>query len=265
MNNGTLVTNFVLDDFGQNSRLPYLISSEIKLTQLQHYKPNGSPTLFILSQKNLQIGQKFYEQMDAEAKRSSLITSRTLPNELPPVDQATGTIIIHHCNDKKFMAWLNLLAGKTVNRIYLDWFVPLKVFHPYSYSQGLLIKAFDNLPIKKAAEIQRKDLENTVHCSSFKLDYLSKQIYGLTPGRLLRIWRYFVLTEKFMTEEALLGIQPRRGRSPLRTVENDYCEALIRLLNISYTELRLAAKDQHWIAVWTAALRKSMQKFYAAP
>ncbi len=263
MINGKIVTTFVIDAIEQNSRLPFLVSSQATLQSIEKFKLNGKPAIFVLDQKNLVRGKNFLDRMDSESKKSSVITARMPVGQIPPCEQPAATIIIPHCDDRKFHLWLNLLAGKPVSNVYLDWFVPLKITQPYSYNQSLLVKAFDNIPLKNAQEIQRKHLEEAIHCSSFKLDYLSKQIYGMTPGKLLRIWRYFVLTNKFMALEGSLGDQSRRGKSPLRTIENDYCEALIRLLNLSYTELRLAAREEHWIAIWVAALRKALQSSFA--
>ncbi|MCA9731772.1 MAG: hypothetical protein H6696_17045 [Deferribacteres bacterium] len=262
MIHGNIATNIVFDDFGQYARLPFLISPQFKLHQLDEFSINGAPTVFIVNPQNINKSLEIFEQLPEEVRASSLITGRVEQGQKPPVEQARGTALIHHCSDKKFLTWINLVAGNEVNAIYLDWFVPLKVFPPYAYNENLLIRAFDSLPLKSANEIQRKYLEKTVHCSSFKLEYLCKQIYGMTPGRLLRIWRYFALTKKFMAEEARLGTNSRRGRSPLRTLENDYCEALIRLLKISYSDLRFAAQKEHWIAVWVAALRNEIEDYY---
>ncbi|KAA3659288.1 MAG: hypothetical protein DWQ10_09140 [Calditrichaeota bacterium] len=265
MNHGTMAINLVFDDFGEHSRLPFLTSPQFNLHHIDAYTPDNTPSIFIVDPSNADQSLALYEALPHKTKASSVVTGRVEPDERPPLEQPGGTIFIHNCNDKKFLTWINLIAARRVNFFYLDWFVPLRVSPPYTYNEGLLIKAFDSLPVKHANEIQRKYLEKTVHCSSFKLDYLCKQIYGITPGKLLRIWRYFALTHKFMIEEAQLGSQPRRGRSPLRTIENDYCEALIRLLKISYSDLRLAAQDQHWIALWVAALRKVTPEFYKTP
>ena len=262
MINGKIVTTFVIDADEQLSRFPFLVSPGTLVQSLEKYKVNGTPAIFVLRQDNLAYGQKFLEEMAPDSRRSSVITTRMAAGKSPPCDQLPATIMIPHCNDRKFQVWLNLLAGRNITHVDWDWFVPLKITTPYSYNQARLVKAFDNIPLKNAPDVQRKYLEQAIHCSSFKLDYLSKQIYGMTPGKLLRIWRYFVLTNSFMAYESRIGDRSRRGKSPLRMIENDYCEALIRLLNLSYTELRLAARNQHWVAIWVAAPRKTLQNFY---
>lgn len=263
MLNGKIVPTFVIDIEAQHARLPLFTAPGIQVQSLARYEVNGVPAIFVLQQGNLSKGKNFIKQMDPASRRASVITARMPFGEIPPRNQPHATIIIPHCNDRKFQVWLNLLAGRNITHVYLDWFVPLKITTPYTYNQSLLIKTFDNIPFRNAPDIQRKHLQQAIHCSSFKLDYLSKQIYGMTPGKLLRIWRYFVLTNKFMAHESRIGEHSRRGKSPLRTIENDYCEALIRLLKVSYTELRIGARDQHWVAIWVAALRKTLHRYYA--
>ena len=254
--------HLVIDEFTQEAYYPFSSSFGIQIQKLEDYTTQPAPTIFALGQENLSIGQKLHAQLPQAFKAKSLITARLNFGEEMPMNQPKHTIIIPYCDDKKFITWLHFLAGKSVNHIYLDWFVAIKIVPPYTYSQQLLINAYDNLTILQADTIKRSYLENAVFCSSFKLDYLSRQIYGKTPGRLLRIWRYFVQTARFMDEEEQLTMQQRRGKSPLRTIAGDYCEALIRLLGISYTQLRKDATQQHWIVIWFAAFRKNFNASY---
>ena len=111
-----------------------------------------------------------------------------------------------------------------------------------------------------ACQLTLENLAKTAHCSTRQLGKLFHQKLGITPGLLLRAMVTFADTAKLMREETCLLKGKRRGCSPLRSQAGDYRRRLQRLLGISYSELRQAAKAEHWAVVWMRKWRERLKR-----
>ena len=63
-----------------------------------------------------------------------------------------------------------------------------------------------------------------------------------------------------MQHEAEQESNAKCRRSPLAGIDNDYRRSLKKLLGITYSELRQAAKAEHWAVVWDEDVEEEISR-----
>lgn len=209
------------------------------------------PCVVIANAQNIDVALKATIDANPAEVSETVITGRLARIDKIPEHLPRSTVLLPWCDDDKFADWILLLVGQQDSRVHFDWFFNRREFSSIREQEkfSVLIDALRRLEASEVHSIGPKTLAHRIGCSVRTLDNLCLELYGTWSGRLLRVWRLFCLTARCMRKEAGLS-NGRRGLSPLSAVEGDFRRSLKRLLAMTYTELRLAAKKEHWTAVW---------------
>ncbi len=225
---------------------------------LAEFSPDGKPAIFVARPEQLETANQVLYQMSAMARAQSIITGQILQGESLPMPQAPNAVFMPWSSEQSFVQWLAVLQGRNTP-VSIDWFLPNDFHrHDHAYDPRLAL-ALQELASGNACQLKLANLPRAAHCSTRQLGKLFQEELGITPGLLLRGMFTFSDTAKLMREEAHLLNGKRRGHSPLRSQADDYRRRLQRLLGLTYSELRQAAKTEHWAVVWMRRWRERLE------
>jgi len=249
---------------------------------LAEFSPDGKPAIFVARPEHLATARHVLQQMSATARAQSVITGRMPKEESLPIPQAPSAVFVPLSSEECFAQWLAVLQGKPTPVVSPYWFlldsfqskehvhdlccIPApQMTPPYPSQEGnfhddpRLVLALQELASGDHCQLKLENLARAAHCSMRQLGKLFHERLGITPGLLLRAMVTFAETARLMKEEAQLRNGKRRGQSPLGSQRDDYRRRLQRLLGMTYSELRQAAKQEHWAVVWMRKWRERLR------
>lgn len=219
------------------------------------------PTVTVASMPNISALNRL---CSSHTETFSLITGRMPLGEMVPIHQPARMVILPWCSTTVFLNWIALLLSEPQATIFSEWFFARSNEPGISKTVDKLTAVLQNLHTWNFYEMKTANVAMKAGCSQRYMEKQCINLFGVTPGLLLRAYQMFAITAKLMQKEEMIKAC-RRGSSPLAEIPTDYRRSLKRLLGITYTELRQAAIYEHWAAVWMRKWRENLHTNYDVP
>lgn len=240
---------------------PDLVSFSFdNVLSLAEFSPDGKPAIFVAGPEHLETANQVLQQMSATARAQSIITGRIPQGESLLMPQPPSMALVPWSSEECFAQWLAVLQSKPAPAVSPYWFLPEHLYSHEEIHDPRLVLALQALANGNTCQLKLENLARAAHCSTRQLGKLFQKKLGISPGLLLRAMITFSDTAKLMREETSLPKGKRRGHSPLRSQRDDYRRRLQRLLGMAYSELRHAAKQEHWAVVWMRRWRERLRR-----
>ena len=219
------------------------------------FLPAVNPTTVVLTPQYTSASCNIQIDNGALLQTRTVMTSYMQTDVMVLASVTRNTVLLPWCSKQHFVNWVTLLAGVPGQRpVHPEWFFAMNGRACSSKKTQRLTGVMADLPAWQAHEINLQNVARETGCSPRYVEKLCCRLFGVLPEYIFRARRIFTTTAHLMQQES----KGKCRRSPLAGIDNDYRRSLKKLLGITYSELRQAAKAEHWAVVWMRMWRKKL-------
>ena len=223
------------------------------------FLPAGNPTTVVFTPQYRSASCNIQTANGALLQTRTVMTSYMQTDVRILASVTRNTVLLPWCSKQHFVNWVALLAGVQGQRpVHPEWFFAINGGACSSKKTQRLTGVMADLPSWQAHEINLQNIARETGCSPRYVEKICCRLFGVLPGHIFRARRLFATTAQLMQQETEQKSNGRCRRSPLANVDNDYRRSLKKLLGINYSDLRQAAKTEHWAVVWMRRWRTKL-------